>query len=421
MKVSLSLTLAEQTLRTFFQLLTSLVVARIVAPEAFGWAALSTLLIGILTLIGQLGIEPYLISASDISDERNNRVWTLGLIVNGLLLVLSIPVFVVLKLEQNQLIVLLGAILGNFFWSLGVVSKAILNKREEYKQIALIGIFSSFTNFAIATSLSKLQDSGALALVSGQVFAILSYSLLSIWYSNLRLRWRFTRQIPSAPMRFARQLTISSFANFIARNCDTLLISISLGILSLAFYDRAYVLVFNLQIALSQVFSRVLLAKFASNQETAWNLYQRYSRIYMFASVLLFSPLIAMNHLIVSILYGDKFEQTAEILKYLAVGGFLQAMSSLSGVLLLALRATKELLKISLISASIYIIAFSLVFFRAASLIEYAIATCIASAFMALITAWKLSIMFPDLTFIIQLRQNLPYIGIIVLVFMLSF
>jgi O-antigen/teichoic acid export membrane protein len=141
----------------------------------------------------------------------------------------------------------------------------------------------------------------------------------------------------------------------------------------------------------------------------------------MFASVLLFSPLIAMNHLIVSILYGDKFEQTAEILKYLAVGGFLQAMSSLSGVLLLALRATKELLKISLISASIYIIAFSLVFFRAASLIEYAIATCIASAFMALITAWKLSIMFPDLTFIIQLRQNLPYSGIIVLVFMLSF
>jgi PST family polysaccharide transporter len=322
--------------------------------------------------------------------------------------------------DFNLRVVLIGGSLGSFIWSTGAVSRAMLNRSEDFSEIAKIGVFSSILYFISSVSLANLQGSGTLALIGGQVISIFGTSFLTIRASKLKVRFSLPRRVNVEAVHFFKNTGISGFSNFLARNLDSVLIYISLGVTSLAFYDRAYIIVLNIQLALSQIFSRVFLPKFATHSGDLAAKYLSGLKIYAQFSMFLSTISILFSDRIVTTLLSNGYESTASLLPILAFGGFLQSLSSLSGVLLLSKRRTSTLLKISGISALVYATAFLSVFLFSTSLLHYAFATCISALVVLMIVMIYLPSTVDNLTLSNQLKCVLPSLATVAVSFALS-
>lgn len=382
----LGLTTIEQIFRICLQLLTTFLISRLVAPEAFGWSAITSMLISGVTALTQISTEPLIISSDNLDNQTLNKIWSLGLILNLLagsgLSLLAIFAFH----DSNPRIVLIGSASSLIAWSYGAVSRALINKENGFKRLMQIGILSSFANLLSSFSLASVFHSGTFALVGGQFFAILVSTVLvlkSVSHSN---HFMIPKMLDSALFNFFRNNILSTLSNFAARNTDTMMIILSLGILQLAFYDRAYALVYSAQIALSQTYSRVLLPKYSRSNTRINEIYFADLRNYAMVSVVMNSPFFLFPLFITRVLYGRHYESTAKLLPYLAIAGVLQSFSSLSGTVLLALRRADQQLRLAGISFVIYVASFVYVRIDHPSLLRFALANIFAAGMMVLVT-----------------------------------
>ena len=234
-------------------------------------------------------------------------------------------------------IVLIGTSFSILFWSIGTTSRALINRENRFRELMFIGIVSSLSNLIVSVSVAQISNLGALALIVGQVLAILTSSCLSIRMSRHKLKLVMPNKFEKSTLEFYRNNSLSSLSNFVARNLDTVYLAMSLGVLMLAYYDRAYSLIYNSQIALSQVFSRVILPKYAQDENAIKRDYLRDLRAYAYISIGVYAPLILWPELVTRTIYGDGYGETAKVLPFLAIAGILQSLSSLSGLVFLAL------------------------------------------------------------------------------------
>ena len=387
-----SITFGEQLVRLGLQLIGLVVVSRITSSYVFGVSALMIALSTGLLCVTQFNVDSYLTANPKISAKEQGAIWSFLVVVNISVGITLSMLAIFLHVSNSNFYIILGTTLTLFAWSVGSVPRARLLSSGAFKRLFIVGILGSLTNLVASVSLLLILENGQIALMISQVSAVMISSLVAICLGKGDLKLGSPLTIPKTILKDFMHTTQSLLANFFSRNLDTFLIYFAMGASALGYYDRAYFLMLAAQQFLSQVLGRIIIKDLARFQGD--DLDRRFlllTEFYVFVAILIFVPFIFFPDTLVNLLLGSNFGPSTDLVRVLGVAGVLQSILATSGYYYLRKENLKAQAAVTLQTASIYIITFSLIPVINLKIVNFALANCLASLIAIPVVYWSLS------------------------------
>lgn len=342
-------TVAAQWSRTALQLVSTVVLARLLAPSDFGLVAMVLAIVGLADLLREFGLSGAIVRLREIDD----RLWAgihrfsllVGIVAGGLAAV-SAPLVAALYGEPRLVgltLALAPLVLVN---SVAMPLQAALQRDLRFGAIAIVEV--------IAAAAGVLGAIVAAALGAGYWSLVLLPGLAAVVRLELLLVVRRPPLRNPSPWRDLLPVVGTGGSilgvevlNYAARNLDNVLIGRALGPAVLGVYTRAYAL---LMLPISQLngpLARVglpVLSRLRDDHDA----YRRYVRTALlaisYAALPVFAIAAGVATPLVVVLLGDDWAEAGPIFALLAIAGVAQALGNVSGWLYVSLgRAHRQL------------------------------------------------------------------------------
>lgn len=351
-----------QGCRFGLQLLSLIVLARLLPPEDFGLLAMAAAVTGFAEMFKDFGLGTATVQASSISRrEVNSLFWvTLGIggVMTGLLW-LCAP-FVASFYGEGALVgVVVALAVGVLIGSLGMQHQALLQRSMRFAALAFSEVAALALSLGIAV-VAAIWGLGYWALVL-MVLSQVSINTLLVWFFSgwrpLAPSWRGVRSL----LTVGADVTGFNILNHVSRNLDDVLIGWRWGAGPLGLYNRAYRL---LLLPLQQVnfpLARLALPILSRLRDSP----ERYRNAYLDilqSLALVTVPLIAFSmvnaEMIFGIFLGEEWVPASRIFVWLGLVGLTQPINSSIGWLFVSQGRSRRLFQWGFISAPIAIVSF---------------------------------------------------------------
>lgn len=331
-------------------LVSTLVLTRLLYPEAFGLMSLAGVFMTGLQMFSDIGIRPSIIQ-SDRGDDPAflNTAWTMQ-VVRGFTLwliacVIAYPV--ALAYGEPSLFPIL-CVLGSTAAVRGfqTTGYATANRRLALGRLTFVEFFTHAVGLVVMVGWALLHPS-VWALVAGAVVSsVFSVTMGFRLLGTHRHRLRWDRGAASELLRFGKWIFVSTAITFLANSGDKLLLPQVLGVTNLGFYAIATALIMIPISIFKQVASRVLFPAYAELRVSGKvdrinRLTERFTRV----SAPLYAVPLALifgGEWLVSVMYEERYGATGPALTVLAIGGYLNMMRAAQNGLLLAMGDSKR-------------------------------------------------------------------------------
>jgi PST family polysaccharide transporter len=324
-----------------------IVVARIVAKEAFGIFAVALTVQAILSAVADLGLSADLIRGGRIR-ERAGTATTLALASTGLLalgmVVTARPVSRMLGSVDAAPVVMVMA-LTLLLQGLSVVPYSSLQR--EFRQSAALAIdATSLVVNTVLTVVFLLLGAGAMALAIARVISQALVCVMQYALCRTLPRIGFRGSQAASMIRFGGPVALANLLSVVVMNVDYIVVGATGGALMLA----SYVLAFNVSswpmTALSQVLRSTALPGFAqiSDKLTRSRQLVRALGLSWAAALLVGCMLSVLADAVIQLVYGDKWSVAAEALVGLALFGSVRLVFDLFATFLYAVGVTRPVL-----------------------------------------------------------------------------
>lgn len=353
----------SQAVRISLQMVSILILSRLLAPAEYGLLAMATVAVNFASLLRDMGTGAAVIQKENLTAETTNTVFWLNVALGctiAVVLVLISPLveayFRTPHLAQVLAMLALSFPLG----SCAAVHSALLERASSFKTMARIEIVSSCLALATAITLA-FCNFGVYSLV-WQTLVSAALSALQLWLAS---KWRpqliWSRSELKSLWRFSGNLTGFSFVNFFARNADNLVIGRILGSVQLGIYAQAYkVMMFPLQ-SMSYVANRALfpvMSRQQARRDEMARLYFRSIRLIATVTAPLMAGLWLLRDSFISVALGAQWTDVPIILAWLAPVGFLQSMISTTGAVFMATGRTDLMMRLGTLGAILQVGSF---------------------------------------------------------------
>ncbi len=304
--------------------LSTLVLARLLAPNDFGLVGLALLIVSFLDVAKNLGVTSALIFRQDIADEDADEVFVLnllsGLAFFGLCWVLS-PLAATF-FHDGRVTALTRALGFSFVLSgLGGVHLAILQRQMSFLRRLMPDLLQSLFKGVVSIGLA-LAGVGYWSLVWGQLAGIAVSTLaawaLWPWIPALTLRWKSARGL----LAYGLHITAIDLLGVTVGNIDYVIVGRMLGKTPLGLYTMAYTIPQMLTLSLSIALSRVLFPAYARVQGDPEKLRQGYLSVLRYSALALVPVglgIYAVAPAFVHTLYTPKWWPAVPALQALAI------------------------------------------------------------------------------------------------------
>lgn len=351
-----------QIIRIIIQLISVVVLARLINPADYGLMAMAGVITVFASLFRDFGTAAAIIQTKDIDTELKSSVFwfnvALGLALSVLVAVSSS--FMAQLFSEPRLAKVLLILSPVFFVaSLGIVQQALLERVSNFKAIAYIEVISSFTALITAIFLA-FNDWGVYALIAQTITGIVVSGIMlwafSHWRPSLLLTFASIKKV----WRFSSNLFIFNFVNYFQRNTDSMLIGRFLGSVDLGYYNLAYrILLLPLQ-SITFAISRASFPVYSRHQDDLPALGKHYlemlGTIAFFTAPLMSLIWVVREPLILTAL-GESWLPAADVLAFLAPVGFFQSLVSTSGSVLNSIGRSDILRNLGLIGVPFLILS----------------------------------------------------------------
>lgn len=201
----------------------TLLVVRLLVPQDYGLAAISSVIMSILASVAELGLGAALVQASKLERDDLGKVAGLAILLNvaiGILLALCAPLAALFVHDDRLTLIIQVSALQFIPAAFSTVPQAILYRRMDFKRIAWIELASTFVA-SFATLTLALYGNGVWSLVLGALGG-------SIVRAALLMKAAWTRPVfelagTREHLRFGGTLTISRLVWQITSQCDVLI------------------------------------------------------------------------------------------------------------------------------------------------------------------------------------------------------
>ena len=353
----------QETAGQMIDFFSIIILARLLGPKDFGLVAMATVIIASLRPFISQGLGAAIIQRSELDDEHLDTVFWSSFICGCLLAVVlaASAQWWAVVFSEPQLKNILPWLSANVVLiSLTVVQEAILRRNLNLKVYAIrattgkiiggvIGITFAFYGFGVWSLIIRI-------LVTSFVSVFLLWSL-----SNWRPRFFFSRKHFRELFPFGIRVLMTELMVFVNRQSDNLLISYFLGSTALGLYNAAYRLMALVMRLVSGTTAQVGMPAFARLQDDKDRLWKAFYAVTQLIALLVFPIFLGMLVLvpeIITILLGDQWGQSVNVLQILLLIGILQCMLSPIISILVGSGKPGLRLKLQVIDAIVNLIGF---------------------------------------------------------------
>lgn len=346
-------TLATQGVRALLQLLSVVVLTRLLAPEDFGLIAMVTAVIGIAELVRDFGLSSAAVQARTVSQaERSQLFWlNLALGTGCALLAVACTPLIRSAYDEPRLDGIVLALSCVFVLSGAATQyRADLTRRLEFRALAAIDILAQATGLVVAIA-AALAGAGFWAIVAQQ----LTSAGVGLLHAGLRAHWLPGRPRRSVPvtrfLRFGRGLLGTQLVHYAVKNVDNLALGVYAGAGPLGLYSRAYQLLMAPLNMINAPMTRVALPVLSRVQDDD-EVFARYVSKVQVVGCLLTATVLAtaagLSRPLVLLLFGERWVEVAPVFAVLAVGGVFRSVSQIGFWIYLARGVPGAQLRLSL-------------------------------------------------------------------------
>jgi O-antigen/teichoic acid export membrane protein len=221
---------------------TTIILARLLLPEQFGLVGYCLVVIQYVDIINSAGIDTALIARRENVQEAANAAFVANMIFGVLCFAITwfIAEPVAVFFKSPQIVPLFRALgLCLPLTGLGMVPDTMLKREMQFKRAVVSDVVRNFMKGAVSIVLA-LMGFGVWALVWGQVFGVLTGSIISWILAGWRPTWQFHPDATKSIVFFGFHIILLETAGAFRNNVDYLLVGRILGAAALGFYTMSY-------------------------------------------------------------------------------------------------------------------------------------------------------------------------------------
>lgn len=325
--------------RFLLQFGSSIALARLLGPEAFGVVAAAMTVVALGALLSEAGLGAGLIAADDVSLDDARAVQTLQFVVA---LALCALCFLARHAVANAFNIpalsqVLPALALQFpLQALGATASAMLKRELNFRALQTAQVGSYAAGYVVVGGACALLGAGVWSLVAAQLTYSGINSVLLIAKSGARPRT--SARVPERGLLvYGAKVTLANLGTWLGGSLDTAIVGRLFGVSVLGYYSRAATLVTSPSTLLVSLVQSVLFPAFARARSRG-----AASDVPVIATIaaamLVAVPgaaFVAFNaERIVRLLFGPQWLPAAPVLAVLVVAFIPQALTGIASSLL---------------------------------------------------------------------------------------
>ncbi len=319
-----------------------IIIARILAPSELGVFGIATMALVLLEILTETGINVFLIQEKDDVDSYVNDAWLVSIVrgfLIGLLIMSTAPLIAVFFNIQHSLgIILLISVVpvikGFINPSEVKFQKELKFSKEFYFRMSIFAFDS-----LVAIIISLITNS-----VIGLVFGLISGAILEVVLSFILIKpipfMKFNMAKINKIIHSGKWVTLSGIFNYAASEGDNIAIGKFLGPGPLGIYQMGHSIATLPISEITDVANKVTFPVYSIMSDDMQRLKKGFIKIILFVSAFSIPLGIAIflfpKDLFI-LIFSQKWEDTADVLKPLAIYGVIRGISGVTSSLFLSL------------------------------------------------------------------------------------
>lgn len=327
---------------TGLQLITLVVMARLIGPTEFGLAALAYSVMMLLGLLITGLFNDAIVQRRDLEKAHLDSAFWAALFISMVIVAgcwLGSPQLATFFKEPKVAPVLAWMSLALLPQGLSCVPVAKFRRDLNFKAVALRQLIGNLVGMTVGITMA-FYGFGVWSLVA-QRLASSSVSTLFVWVSSpYRPRWAYSWHHLWELLRFGLPIVGSNFVHAGYQRIFALLISFFFGTTVLGFVNIAFRIVYSLRTILSSTLYNVALPMFSRRQDDQESLRRGLLQAVEFTSLItlpLFAGLSVCAFELVFMLLGEQWLPAVPLVQILAVVVILPATIQLFGMAITAI------------------------------------------------------------------------------------
>jgi lipopolysaccharide exporter len=344
LKGDLFATASSFTAQAVLKLCASLILTRILRPEAYGIVTILTSVLFAVEMLADLGVNLFIVRDPHGEEPRYlNTAWTIRLgraLLNGTIVFFGAPListfFGTAELTTPMRVLALWFVLSG----LDSMSFPIATRRKCSRIVVYSELLASFvsTVFSILYCYYSRSYWGMIwaTIINRLVYTVMTYQ----FYPELRPRLRFDRAAATEILRFTRFTMPSSILTLALTQFDKIVFLRLFSLNLLGIYGLAGNIAGPVEALISKISQLVLYPRCAHNYRTdrgSFSIKYYTENAKLFISILIMPAAVGgAAHLLISTLYDYRYAAAANVLQALMIRAALLSLASPAEDLLIA-------------------------------------------------------------------------------------
>lgn len=340
------------------QVVISMVLARLIAPEDFGLVAIVSVFTGLFALLSDMGVGVAIVQYQDLTEEDYGALFGFSaLLAVGLAVAYcaASPLVAMFYGDSRLMPLCCAASPQLLFSTLNMVPSGLMLKERRFDAIGIRLVAATVVSGAVAIGLA-FAGAGCYALVAQSglsALIVLAWNLSARGVGCVSLRFKdpLKRIFSYSAYQFG-----FSLINYFSRNLDNMLIGRFMGSAQLGYYDKAYKLTTYPLSAFSSVIGSVIQPYMAEHQDEPDAIFDCFMKVEKLLSLVgagVAVIFLTSSSEIIQVCFGTGWESAIPVFAVLGVSVYFQMMGNPSGAFFQSLGRTDYMFKVGFINTCI--------------------------------------------------------------------
>ncbi|MCG6135958.1 MAG: lipopolysaccharide biosynthesis protein [Nostoc sp. LLA-1] len=357
-----AITMFAQVFKFGLNLVSNVVLARLLTPPDYGLVGMVTAVTGFVTIFRDLGLSMATVQKEEINHQQVSTLFWVNILISIVTTIITVAIAPVIAqfYSEPRLTWITIALAGGFIISgLGVQHQALLNRQMQYKVLMTRDVISMLAGI-VSAIVAAWYGLGYWALVILPLVTAF-VGTAGLW---MACNWRPGLPARKAGVRsmlvFGSNLTGFNMVNYFARNLDNVMIGRVWGAQQLGLYAKAYQL---LLLPLQQINAPVTavaiptLSRLVDSPERYRQAYLRILEKLTILTTPLIVFLIATSDWIILLLLGEQWSEASPIFSLLGIIALTQPVSSTTGWLFITQGRTNHMFQWGVVGSTLSVVS----------------------------------------------------------------
>ncbi len=340
------------------QLLVSIILARLLMPEAYGILALITVFINLATVVVETGFGSSIIQKKDITPEQINIVFTLNIAVATLLCgILWLAAPLIASFYSNFDRVLLIWVIRIYalilpIGSITSIQSAVIYRNMEFKKFFLVNLISIILSSVIGITMAYM-NCGVWALIAQNLSAKAILLVCQLFVVKWKPRLDFHFRQSGSMFRFGSNILLNRLLSMMYHQISSLVIGKAYTPDALAYYTKGNTFPSIIATNTDYALQKVMFSAYAKHQDNlakVRELMRKTIRLSTFVLSPLMFGMLSCSENFIRVILTDKWLPAQIYMQIFCISFFLQPIGTTAAQALNGIGRSDLTLKIGLIT-----------------------------------------------------------------------